>query len=255
MAQFIDLNADMGEYADEKQAQVEAALITLVSSCSIACGSHAGDDETMRRTLRLAHENSVSAGAHPSYPDRDGFGRINLNIAPDSLAQSLRGQIARLVSIADQEGVALRHLKPHGALYNDAAKNIDLAGLVVSAATSALPGCAIMGPPGSALETAAHKAGAHFLSEGFVDRLYQPDGTLTPRTEPGAVIEKTDMRAAQASAIAMGESFLAAHGRISLCADTLCIHSDSAGAVETAKAVRAALRQVGIDVRSHVQKQ
>lgn len=244
MARSIDLNADMGEYSSPESAQNEAALMGLITSCSIACGGHTGDAQTMSRTVQLAKTNAVAIGAHPSYPDREGFGRRTIDIDPEALAASLRTQIDRLLEILDSEGVTLRHIKPHGALYNDAARDEPLANMIVAQAR----GAAILGPPGSALETAARSAGATFLAEGFVDRLYCKDGSLTPRAMPGAVIADVETRALQATAIARGAEFPAADGALRLHAHTLCIHSDSPGALDTARAVREALRSAGVGV-------
>lgn len=246
MERFIDLNADMGEYADDAQQAAEASLMPLVTSCSIACGGHAGDAATMRATARLAKQHGVSVGAHPSYPDRDGFGRRKVGIAPDALLASLSKQIAFLRNVLDADNMPLTHVKPHGALYNAAAKDEDLAALVVEAAGDAI----IVGPPDSALEAATTAADKRFAAEGFVDRLYQASGALTPRTEPGAIIEDIGLRARQALAIASGEKFPAADGALQLAVRTLCIHGDSPGAVETAKAVRTALEEAGFAIRT-----
>ncbi|MHA7871753.1 MAG: 5-oxoprolinase subunit PxpA [Hyphococcus sp.] len=237
----IDLNADMGEYADAAQQAVEARLMGLISSCSVACGEHAGDAQTMRETIRLAKQHGVAIGAHPSYPDREGFGRRSLEIDDDRLQSSLNEQISALRDIAAEEDATLRHVKPHGALYNDAARTPPLAALVVAAASDATGDAIIVGPPGSALEAAAHAQGMPFAAEGFIDRLYQASGALTPRQTPGAVIDDVSVRARQALAIARGEAFPAADGSLRLAVHTLCIHSDSPGAVSTAEAVRTAL--------------
>lgn len=245
-APTIDLNADMGEYSNHRERDNEAALMPLISSCSIACGGHAGDEKTMRATVRLAQTHGVSIGAHPAYPDREGFGRRNLEYEADFLQSSLREQVASLKAVATEEGAKVRHVKPHGALYNAAAKNIALASLVAKAAE----GLILVGPPGSALEEAAEEAGLVFAAEGFVDRLYQSSGALTPRTEAGAIIENITARADQALAIAGGNVFKAADGNLKLSVKTLCIHSDSPGAVETAKATRAKLEENGFTIRS-----
>lgn len=242
----IDLNADMGEYANPEQQACEAALMPLLSSCSIACGGHAGNEETMRITARLAKQYGVSIGAHPSYPDRDGFGRRKIDIAIDDLLFSLQEQIESLRHILDLEKLRLSHVKPHGALYNAAAQDAALAEALVKAAGAAI----IVGPPDSALEAAAREAGRAFAKEGFVDRLYQASGALTPRTQPGAVIADIKKRAAQAAAIAQGKRFPSADGDLAINADTLCIHSDSPGAVETAQAVRKALNAASFQIRS-----
>lgn len=248
---IIDLNADMGEYANEAEEENEAAIMPLVSSCSIACGGHAGDEATMRATARRAKVHGVGIGAHPSYPDREGFGRRSLVFDDDHLLSTLKAQIASLKQILDDEAAALAHVKPHGALYNDSARDLSLARLVADAAQDILEaGAVLVGPPGSALETAAKETGLRFAAEGFVDRLYLASGALTPRERQGAVIADTQTRAKQALAIAGGGEVIASNGALVINAHTLCIHSDSPGAVETAKAVRAALERAGFSIRS-----
>lgn len=240
MTRTIDLNADVGEYADESQRAVEAALVPLVTSCSIACGGHAGDEATMRATARMARGHGVGVGAHPSYPDPAGFGRRRIAIAPEELAPALATQLAALGAVLDGEGVPLRHVKPHGALYTDSARSLVLAGLVVGAAATVAAGrpLLVVGPPGSALEEAARAAGLGFAAEGFVDRRYRADGSLVPRGEPGAIIEDIAARAEQALTLARGSAIA-----------TLCIHGDTPAAVETATAVRAALETAGFAIR------
>ncbi len=241
----IDLNADMGEYADETQQAIEAALMPLVTSCSIACGGHTGTAETMCATARLAKQHNVRTGAHPSYPDREGFGRRAVTLSSEELRLSLTLQVEALKGVLGLESLQLSHVKPHGALYNDAAKDIALAQVVASVCSGAV----LVGPSGSALEAAAKEAGLPFAAEGFVDRLYLASGALSPRSEPGAVLADIDARAAQALAIAKGEKINARDGALLVKADTLCIHSDSPGAVETAQAVRKALEEADIAVR------
>lgn len=242
----IDLNADMGEYASDEARANEAALMSLVTSCSIACGGHAGDEASMRATALLAADNAVAIGAHPSYPDREGFGRRSIDINHSELRSALSAQIAQLNDILDSECLTLRSVKPHGALYNDAAKDIALARLVIDAAGDVV----IVGPPGSALEAAALEADRKFAGEGFVDRLYLASGALAPRSMPGAVIDAAEARAAQAEALAKGEAFAVHDGVVRIAAQTLCIHSDSPGAVATAKAVRERLNARGFIVRA-----
>ncbi len=246
MKNCIDLNADMGEYGDDKQRAVEQKLMPLITSCSIACGGHAGDEETMRATARLARKYNVGTGAHPSYLDRAGFGRRRMTADQDALHAAIKEQIASLKNILDEEGLALRHVKPHGALYGDAASDITLAEMIADAAGDAI----IVGPPGSALEKAARDKRLYFVAEGFVDRLYLAHGGLTPRTESGAVIEDIETRAAQALTLARGEELTMKDGAIKLHVDTLCIHSDSADAVETAMAVRNCLEADGIAIKA-----
>lgn len=246
MSKTIDLNADMGEYANETEARNEARLMPLVTSCSIACGGHAGDATSIRRTAKLARLHKVCVGAHLSYPDREGFGRRSLEIDHNDLRVSLHEQMDLIRKVLTDENISLAHMKPHGALYNDAAKDSALAALIVAAAGDAI----IVGPPRSEVQRAANRAGARFLPEGFVDRRYRKDGSLTARSEDGAVIADIADRAEQARRIAMGENIDAADGRLTVGARTLCIHSDSPGAVETASAVRDLLQKNGVCLKS-----
>lgn len=247
MTRRIELNADMGEYGgDPEQAAIEDALMGLVAACSIACGGHTGDEETMRRTLRAASARGLVIGAHPSYPDKEHFGRRSIRIDPDDLRRSLEDQTHALRRLADAEGGAVIRVKAHGALYNDAARDPSLARILAAAAH----GIALVGPPESAIERAAAEAGLAFIAEGFVDRRYRASGALVPRGEPGAVIEDIDARAAQAAALASGEAIATEDGALRIAVDTLCIHSDAPRAVETARAVRDALRARNIDVRA-----
>ena len=247
----IDLNADMGEYRRDSEARNEAALMALISSCSIACGGHTGNSETMGITARLARLHGVSIGAHPSYPDQEGFGRTFIDISNEDLASSIREQINGLRRVLNEEGLSLSHVKPHGALYNSAAKDDALAKIVVDASGDAI----IFGPPNSALERAALERGNVFVAEGFIDRLYQKDGSLTPRAMAGAIIPDIPKRAAQGVKLARREAVDAADGSIALCVSTLCIHSDSPGALETAQAVRTELLKDGFQIAPHYARQ
>lgn len=239
----IDLNADMGEYSSAEGAACEHALMAYLSSCSIACGGHAGDEASMRATIDCARAHNVSIGAHPSYPDRENFGRQSLEIETALLRRALMEQLTRFIAIPG--GGRPAHVKPHGALYNDASRNDALALLIAGCVRRLAPQAALMGPPASALERAAKAENLAFIPEGFVDRLYLEDGALAPRNAPGAVIASIEARASQALAIARGEPVKTTGGALIVNARSLCIHSDSAGAVETAKAVREALLAAG----------
>ncbi len=246
MSRTIDLNADLGEDPSAGGRRRDAAILEVVTSCSIACGGHAGDAETMRATLQLANACGVAAGAHPSYPDREGFGRRALEISIEDLRASLDEQIAALAAEAAALGVALSHVKPHGALYNAAAKDLALAEAVAAEAG----GRPLVGPPNSALEAAAKAEGLAFIAEGFVDRAYAADGALVDRGEPGAVIPDLKGRLAQAQSIAVkGAVATVDGGAIPLQAATLCLHSDTDGAVETARFVRRALEDRRVEIR------
>ncbi|GGD17469.1 5-oxoprolinase subunit PxpA [Aquisalinus flavus] len=249
----IDLNADLGEYQDGAQQQMEREILGCVSSCNIACGGHTGDELTMRETLKSAREAGVRCGAHPSYPDREGFGRRALGIQPDALHVSLIQQVRDLLAIARDLDVSLAHVKPHGALYNHIADDLDLARLVVGVVkdTSSANGrpLALVGLADSAAKQAAEEAGLAFVGEAFVDRRYTAGGRLQPRDQSGAVIKDDHDRLTQALAIAAGKPVTTCDGNtITLNAQTLCLHGDSPGALATARAVRQALSEQGFTI-------
>jgi len=226
----IDLNADLGDPCDQE-------LLRIVSSCNIACGGHAGDAASMRATLLSALDNDVSIGAHPSYPDREGFGRRSAYLSGEALFESLTAQINALKSVAGEAGAQLSHVKPHGALYNDAVNDRTLADLIARAVLAAVPDAAFVGLPDSELQQAAAGHGLTFIAEGFIDRAYQDNGQLVPRSEPGAVHNSLELVLPQAVSLV---------GKV----DTLCIHGDTPGAAEAAAAVRAALEKQGVAIRA-----
>lgn len=228
----IDLNADLGE-----GDPCDAELLAIVSSCNIACGGHAGDEESMRATIALAIANGVAIGAHPSYPDRDGFGRRSAYLTGDALRESIIAQITALNSAALEQGATLVHVKPHGALYNDAVNDRKLSDVVAACIKAAVPGAAFVGLPNSEMQQAASRYSLNFVAEGFIDRAYKDDGQLVPRSEPGAVHESLELVLPQAVSLV---------GKV----DTLCIHGDTPGAAETAAAVREALEKQGVEIRA-----
>lgn len=228
----IDLNADLGE-----GDAYDAELLEIVSSCNIACGGHAGDEESMRATVAEALANSVAIGAHPGYPDREGFGRQSGFMSGDALMSSVISQIKSLAAVAATQGARLAHVKPHGALYNDAVNDRALADAIVAAITAAAPQASLVGLPDSELQSAAEKAGLNFIGEGFVDRAYEANGQLVPRSQPGAVHESLELVLPQAVSLV---------GKV----DTLCIHGDTPAAASIAKAVRDALEQQGVTIRA-----
>lgn len=247
----IDLNADLGE-ADTPAGQAsEAAVLRYISSANIACGGHAGDAETMRRTVRAAKANGVKIGAHPSYPDRVNFGRMSLPIKSRDLRETLMAQITTLTEIAASEGQTISYVKPHGALYNDAAENTDLAALLAETVAALDPNLIFMGSPGSELERAAQAQSLRFIAEGFIDRRYLDTGRLQARSIEGAVIQDQDERMSQTLSLANTGSVISDTGaKISVPAKTLCLHGDSAGAVETARQARTALEAAGFTIQS-----
>ncbi|MEO1045326.1 MAG: 5-oxoprolinase subunit PxpA [Pseudomonadota bacterium] len=248
----IDLNADLGE-ADSVDALVaDRAIMPVISSCSIACGGHIGNAATMRTTLQLAAHHDVTAGAHPSYPDRANFGRVSMDMAAPELRDSLVAQIGALMNIAGELGIRLRHIKPHGALYNDAAGNPVLAQQLIRIFSEAFPDLAIVGLAGGAMEQAAATAGKDYIPEAFADRRYTDNSHLQPRSEPGAVITDWQEQAEQALAIALRHRVASNSGRpVAVRAQTLCLHGDTPGAAENAAKVRQALEAKGVTIESN----
>lgn len=250
MMRTLCLNADLGELPGPDGRALDAEMLRVITRCNVACGGHAGDDASMRATIRVARSNGVRIGAHPSYPDLENFGRRTLTMSPQYLSASLIAQTRRLLEIAAEENAAVTHLKAHGALYNDAAKDAALASVIAAVAADAGVN-ELVGPPDSELQHAALAAGLDYLAEGFADRSYEPDGALTPRSLPGAVLDNTSAVLAQALGFARdGMVAVRGGGRIPLTIDTLCLHSDTPGAAEHARTLRAGLEAAGIEVRA-----
>ena len=241
----IDLNADLGE-----GAPYDEALLAIVSSANVACGGHAGDAATMADTVRMAIANGVAVGAHPGYPDKAGFGRESGFLRGDDLYASLSEQVSNLADIAAELGARFTHVKPHGALYNDAVHDAELAD-VIARVTAEAPGApAFMGMAGTELEAAAKRHGLAFIAEAFIDRAYEPDGRLVSRAEPGAVHTDLNTVTAQAVSLSVDTSVTARNGDgIGVRADTLCIHGDTEGAAAAARAVRDVLEQRGVGIQ------
>ena len=232
----VDLNADVGEAEDPLGRQVELDLLGVVTTVHVACGGHAGDEESMRVIMEAARRGGVAVGAHPSYPDRPGFGRRAMVMAPDELAWSLRAQIGDCLAMALRCDVPLVSVKPHGALYGEVAQGGDACTMLLSAVQDLCePGTAVVLPWGAPARQAVTEAGVPVRDEGFCDRAYNADGTLMDRALPGAVYDDPGLAATQALALA---------DRV----DTLCLHGDSPGAVAMATAVRHALTTAGITV-------
>ncbi len=245
----IDLNADAGEGYGAWSLGDDAALLPHVTSVSVACGGHAGDPPIMARTVALAARLGVACGAHPGYPDLPGFGRRELAMSDEELHAALLAQVGALAAIARAAGVALRHVKPHGALYHRAAHDPATAAAVVSAARTIDPELFLVGPPGSALLAAATASGMRVLVEAFADRRYEPDGRLRDRRLPGALLSDPAEAAEQARRIATDGVVRTTDGSLlPIRAETLCVHGDTPGAPAIAAAVRAALMDAGIRV-------
>jgi UPF0271 protein len=222
-----------------------------ITSANVACGAHAGDPRVMRRTVRAAKTHGVSVGAHPGFADLQGFGRREMQADPAEVEDSLIAQIGALAAIAKAEGVTLRHVKAHGALYNMAARDRRLADAIARAIKAWDPSLIMFGLPGSPLIDAATAAGLRVAAEGFADRSYEPDGSLTPRSRPGAVIDDPGSVVERAVRMVRDGIVLTSDGReIPLQVDTICVHGDTAGAPELTKRIRAGLESAGVQVLS-----
>jgi UPF0271 protein len=249
-ATSIDLNCDMGE-----GMPTDHAIYPLVSSANIACGGHAGDADTMRRSVEQALQYGVAIGAHPSYPDRAGFGRTD-TLGPQpgvpelaGLLASLEKQIAALQSICQELGARLHHVKPHGALYNRAAGDPSVSAIVCKAIAAVDPTLIIYGLSGSQTRLAAEAAGLRFINEVFADRTYQPDGSLTPRSEPFALIHDPATMLNQVLTMLRRQQVRTATGvTIPITAETICLHGDGDDPVKFASIIRASLQQHEIAV-------
>lgn len=246
----IDLNADLGETVDGVATADDEAMFGVISSASIACGGHAGDDASIARAIASAEAYGVRLGAHPSYPDRAGFGRRRIDIAEPELRATLREQLDRLIAA----GADLAYVKPHGALYHAVTADARVAAVVCDtvADTSVTLGrpLPIVGVAGEGV-TAAAERGLPFVFEAFLDRAYTPTGALVPRTEPGAVITDPEVVALRAVGLAQRGVLTAVDGDlVEVAADTLCLHGDTAGAVAIARRVRAALEGAGVRIES-----
>jgi 5-oxoprolinase (ATP-hydrolysing) subunit A len=246
----IDLNSDVGESFGEWSLGRDEELIPLVSSVNVACGAHAGDPLVMTRTVRLARDAGVAVGAHPGYPDLQGFGRRDMSLSADELSATIRFQLGALAGIARTEGCELRHVKPHGALYNRAATDDALATCVAEAVRGFSPDLILVALAGSALQRAGASAGLTVAAEAFADRAYEHDGTLRSRQLPGALLESPQQAAAQALAIAREGRIRTHDGEtITVQAQTICIHGDTPGAPEIARTVRRALEGAGVVIQ------
>ena len=247
-ARTIDLNADVGESFGPWRMGSDDELIPLVSSVNIACGAHAGDPPTILRTAGIAVRYGAAIGAHPGYPDLAGFGRRDLDLTEDELRATLVVQVGAVVAGARVAGGTVRHVKPHGAMYNRAARDPAMAGTIARAIHDLDPALVLVGLAGSASVEAALAVGLRVAAEGFADRRYEADGSLRSRRLAGALLGPADA-AAQAVSIARdGQATTMDGSPVAVRADTICIHGDGPRAAETARAVRAALAEAGIGV-------
>ncbi|HBI6862819.1 TPA: 5-oxoprolinase subunit PxpA [Enterobacter cloacae] len=238
----IDLNADLGE-----GSSADAALMALVSSVNIACGFHAGDAQTMLESVRTAVKNGVAIGAHPSFPDRENFGRTAMDLPPETVYAQMLYQTGALDAIVRAEKGVMRHVKPHGMLYNQAAKEPALADAIARAVRDYNPQLILVGLAGSELIRTGARLGLTTRQEVFADRGYQPDGSLVPRTQAGALITDEDKALAQTLEMVRAGRVIAVDGTAAnVQADTVCLHGDGEHALRFARRLRAAFSEEGI---------
>lgn len=242
----IDFNCDLGEGCGH-----DAEIVPLISSASLACGGHAGDARTMREAVELCRAHSVAIGAHPSLVDRAGFGRRDLPVTPEQTRELVRRQVEALAGVCAAAGASLHHVKPHGALYNRAARDPDIAEAIAESVAAFDRSLVLYGLSGSALPAAGAAAGLRVAHEVFAERRYRSDGSLVPRSEPDAVIESVAEAIAQVLTLLRKGVAVANDGRrVAVRADTLCLHGDRPDAADFARALRRALEAEGVEIRA-----
>lgn len=247
----IDLNCDMGEGFGRYDIGQDAEAMPLISSANVACGFHASDPGTMHRTVKLAKEYDVAVGAHPSFPDRVGFGRREMSASPAEIRDDVMYQVGALLAFCKAEGVPLRHVKPHGALYNMAAREIEVARAIAAAVRSVDPSLYLVCLCGSNLVAAAKEAGLPYAEEAFADRGYRKDGKLVPRREHGAVlVEPAEVAERVVRMVRDGEVTTVDGMDIAIAPKTICVHGDTPGAVKMLRAIRALAGKEGIRIKA-----
>ena len=247
----IDLNSDLGESFGPWTMGADKALMPSITSANIACGFHAGDPSVMRRTIALAKAHGVAIGAHPGFSDLVGFGRREMHVSPGEVEDLVLYQVAAIAGVAAAEGMRLQHVKAHGALYNMAARDASLAAAIARAVAALDRSLILLGLPKSPLLAEGEKAGLMVAAEGFADRTYEPDGSLTSRRIPGSVIHDPAQAIDRAVQMVKTGSVAARDGTmISLNPDTICLHGDTPGSADLARRIRAALEAAGVTVRS-----
>jgi UPF0271 protein len=243
----VDLNADVGESFGAYSIGHDSGLMKTITSANIAAGFHGGDPSVLRQTIRLAKSSGVAIGAHPGFPDLAGFGRRDMHVSASAAEDFVLYQIAAVAGVASAEGIRLQHVKPHGALFNMAARDRGLASAIARAVAAFDRQLILFGPPDSELVRAGQAAGLRIAAEGFADRAYEPDGSLVSRTKPGAVIKEVEDVVKRAVRIAREQSVVAVNGAtIALKVETICVHGDTEGADVLAARIRAALETAAI---------
>jgi 5-oxoprolinase (ATP-hydrolysing) subunit A len=247
----MDLNADLGESFGRWSLGNDVEVMKSITSANVACGYHAGDPGIMRETIRMAHDAGVAVGAHPGLPDLVGFGRRNMAATPREVEDFVLYQVGALAAIAAAEGVRLRHVKPHGALYNMAIRDRALSDAIAAAIASFDDSLILFALPGTELLRAGEARGLQVAGEGFADRAYEPDGSLTPRSRPGAVIHDMEEAIRRAVRMARDGVVRAVNGSdVPMRVETICTHGDTPGSSELTRQLRAALEAAGLEVKA-----
>jgi UPF0271 protein len=247
----IDINSDMGESFGAYSIGHDEGLMKAITSANVAAGFHAGDPSVLRDTIRSAKKHNVAVGAHPGFPDLVGFGRRELNVTPREAEDMVLYQVAAVAGVAAAEGVAIQHVKPHGALFNMAVRNSELSSAIARAVAAFDRSLILFGLPGSEILAAGKAAGLRVAAEVFADRAYEPDGSLASRRKPGAVIHDPDAVVARAVRMVTDQTVVAIDGSIvRLEADTICVHGDTPGSDQLAAKIRAGLEAAGITVKA-----
>jgi UPF0271 protein len=247
----IDINSDTGESFGAYTIGHDAGLFKSITSANVAAGFHAGDPSVLRDTIRLAKANGVAVGAHPGFPDLVGFGRRELNVTPKEAEDFVLYQVAAVAGVAAAEGVKLQHVKPHGALFNMAVRNRELADAIARSVAAFDKTLILFGLPGSEILNAGRAAGLRVAAEVFADRAYESDGTLASRKKPGSVIHDAGAVVARAVRMVEEQTVVAVDGSVvTLEADTICVHGDTPRSDDLAARIRAGLEAAGVIVRA-----
>lgn len=243
----VDLNCDLGESFGAYKIGLDEQVIPYITSANVACGFHAGDPKVMAKTVALCRQHGVQVGAHPGYPDLQGFGRRNMQVSPEDAKYDVMYQVGALKAFCDSEGISLHHVKPHGALYNMAGKDYKLALAICQGIQAIDPGLKIMGLYGSCMIQAAKDISLPYINEVFADRGYQADGSLVPRTQPGAMIEDEETAIRRVIRMVKEGKVTAVTGEdIAIEADSICVHGDGPKALEFVARIRKELGEAGV---------
>ena len=246
----VDINSDVGESFGAYSIGHDTGLMKSITSANIAAGFHAGDPSVLRATIRTAKANGVAVGAHPGFPDMVGFGRRELNVTAREAEDLVLYQVAAVAGMASAEGMRIQHVKPHGALFNMAVRNAELAAAIARAVAAFDPMLLLFGLPGSEILKAGRSEGLRVAAEVFADRAYEPDGSLASRRKPGSVIHDAEMVVERAVRMVKDHTVVAIDGSVvPLQADTICVHGDTPGSDDLAASIRAGLERAGITVK------